>query len=1151
MKIKLLFLAFLFPIMLNAQMAGDTIVIPTINYTQTHSPNGRDTMIMFPDDPGVTYEKIIMAYNMRCKDGLVSNGSNTNLGCGEWDYKCNTYIYDSTRVDSLLSFQNSHSITHFAGDTFWYVPTPMYDHYQYLQQMVSVNTIISEDQTTVGSGNLALGHVLPTAEYSGKSQFLYTAAELGSAGLASGEIDGISIHANNAADADFLRVRIKQTTETSLDKNVPHTEDFTEVYFADYSFASGDNRIQFYQPFSWDGSSNLIVEFSFTNSSPSSALEIEGEDAGAGLCIHTANGTHIINDAGYTTVPTTAFSAISEEITVSFWCYGNPDFLPANTSIAYGKDVNNQRSFNIHLPWSNSSVYFDCGYSNGGYDRIEKGATQEELEGQWNHWAYTKNADSGFMKIYLNGALWQSGTGKTRLIDIQDFSIGTLNYGNDRYFYGKIDEFRVWSKELDETTIQEWMNGSLDNSHPDYAELVAYYQFDEGSGTIANDASVHGETAEIHDYVMWGNENGINLSRNFMASSERPNMIFLQGDYDLTITGTIVTEMVEKFANSMTSYEIIPRWGTMLHDSINIVSTELVWEAGYEYVYDPNGMLIDSNEVVATDFIVITELPYYRRFPGKVELMSFVTPYGINLDLGMEGKTWYFDVTDYTPVLKGLKRMTIELGGQRQEDMDIKFLYIVGTPPHDIIDFQQIWRPASSSYQDLLADRTFEARDLMTHPDGEQFKLKSVITGHGQEGEFSPRQHTFNIDGGDNEYQWMIWTECSTIPIYPQGGTWLYDRAGWCPGDPSDLYEYDITEHIIPGQAHNMDYGIIYASGNSNYQISNQLVTYGPKNFNLDAAVISVNRPNATAAFERFNPACSNPVAIIQNTGETTLTSLEIEFGVTGATILNQTWNGSLEFLETAEVILDIPNYGFWQGSSNNFTVSISAPNGQTDEYAYNNVYSLTFEDVQLVDISQTPVTIECRSNNQGYQNYYAITDIDGNIIFERDDLENTTLYIDEVTLAPGCYKLRIDDSGDNGLYYWHQPGYGNGFIRLKDNTGYPIHNFDSEFGRFAEFEFAVVDMTGTSELPGSESIISIYPNPTRDIINIDHSGMDNTRVVASIYNTAMLKMSETEYTVSGHDFSSSINLSSLPAGLYFLQIKYDDKVLLEKVIKN
>ena len=191
------------------------------------------------------------------------------------------------------------------------------------------------------------------------------------------------------------------------------------------------------------------------------------------------------------------------------------------------------------------------------------------------------------------------------------------------------------------------------------------------------------------------------------------------------------------------------------------------------------------------------------------------------------------------------------------------------------------------------------------------------------------------------------------------------------------------------------------------------------------------------------------------------------------------------------------------------------------------------------------------RTNNQGYQNYYAITDIDGNVVFERDDMENTTLYIDEETLGPGCYKLRIDDSGDNGLYFWHQPGFGNGFIRLKDNSGVPIYNFESEFGRFAEYEFAVVDMTGTSEIPSSESAISIYPNPTRNKVNIAHQGMDDTRVVASVFNSAMVKLRETEYTVSGHDFLNSIDLSDLPSGIYFLKLNYNDRVMVKKLIRQ
>ena len=56
--------------------------------------------------------------------------------------------------------------------------------------------------------------------------------------------------------------------------------------------------------------------------------------------------------------------------------------------------------------------------------------------------------------------------------------------------------------------------------------------------------------------------------------------------------------------------------------------------------------------------------------------MSFVTPYGINLNLGIDGKTWTFDMTDFTPVFNGQKQITVERGGQWQEDMDIRFLFL-------------------------------------------------------------------------------------------------------------------------------------------------------------------------------------------------------------------------------------------------------------------------------------------------------------------------------------------------------------------------------------------------------------------------------------------------------------------------------------------
>ena len=128
-------------------------------------------------------------------------------------------------------------------------------------------------------------------------------------------------------------------------------------------------------------------------------------------------------------------SSISNEITVSAWIYGDVDIMPANSYLFEGKDGSGNRTVNVHLPWSNGNVYWDCGNNGGTYDRIEKTANTADYEGKWNHWAFTKNASTGEMKMYLNGSLWHSGTGKTEPMDIQTFSLGHADNNSGGVYY--------------------------------------------------------------------------------------------------------------------------------------------------------------------------------------------------------------------------------------------------------------------------------------------------------------------------------------------------------------------------------------------------------------------------------------------------------------------------------------------------------------------------------------------------------------------------------------------------------------------------------------------------------------------------------------------------------------------------------------------
>ena len=1136
-----------------AQNTGDTLVVPTFNYTQTHGApwDGtiRDTMIDFPDNPDLTYHKILMAYNMRCKDGLVSVPGATNMGCGEWDYSCNTYITDSSKVDSVLSFTNSHYISAFSGTTFDYVEDPLYNYYQYLQKEVQIDNTNSETLSTVGAGSLALSHVLATDNYSGKSQYLYTQAELSAAGVTSGNIDAILVNVSSGnADANYLKIRMKQTDKTALSSSDPDLDGFTEVYFHGDALVPGTYRAQFHTPFTWDGTSNIIVEFSFTKHTPDDALEIEGEPTTNVSGIYTTNGYSLDAVNGEIDITTDDFSSISDEITVSFWSYGNEEIQPINNSIISGKDANNRRQLNLHLPWGDSNIYFDCGNDGSGYDRINKSATPDEYKGSWCQWAVTKNTTTGDMKIYRNGELWHTGTGKTRLIDIQKLILGSIGT-KTRYYFGKMDEFRFWDKELDQQTIQNWMYKPVDATHPDYAHLVAYYKMDEGTGTLISDASGNNGTGTITDFLYWIHERGDQLNRGFVEAEERPNITFAQGDYDLTITDQTITDSVMLTPNIVREYEIVPRYGTMLNDSIAEASVNEYWEARYEYIFDPEGNVIDSIENVATGSITIAELTYYKRYPSKFELMSFVTPYGIYLNLGDNGKTWLFDVTDYAPVLKGRKRMTIERGGQWQEDMDIKFLYIVGTPARDVIDVQQIWKVSSSSYTSIQNERAYETRDVLMPAEGEAFKIRSVITGHGQQGEFSPRHHTLNLNEGDIEFDWVVWNECSTIPIYPQGGTWIYDRAGWCPGNPSNIHDFDITAYVTPGQTTSIDYNVTYANGTSNYVVNNQLMAYGLPNFNLDAAVVRILKPNTDDASEiRFNPACTFPEVVIQNTGATTLTSLDIEYSVEGGDPENYTWVGSLAFMKSDTVTLPVDELSFWIGTADRFTVTISNPNGQDDEYSFNNSYTTSFGDIHVYADGQI-LTVQLKTNNYGHQSSYILYKDDGTVYYERDNCDNNTLYNDPFYLNPGCYKLQIFDSGNDGLEFWANPGQGEGYFRILNADSDILYSFEPDFGGYAIHEFGIGNITKIDEI-AHPFILSVYPNPVSDHLQINIRGTGNTKVTARLSNSVMKQVMEKEWTANEKEFSTVLDMKDLPSGVYFLQITYGNHSKTEKIIK-
>jgi hypothetical protein len=163
----------------------------------------------------------------------------------------------------------------------------------------------------------------------------------------------------------------------------------------------------------------------------------------------TLDGTNDSITLSTNTIPAGAY--FTAEFFISD--YGNS--WGRNTMFLYGWNTNQQ--INIHLPWSNGNIYWDCGNDNTNSlgDRIDKSITQAELTAT-KHWVFTKNAITGVMNIYRNGSLWHTGSGNTRLIGgLTGVYLFNNSAGGSYSWGGTCEQVRFYNKEL---TSEEVLN---------------------------------------------------------------------------------------------------------------------------------------------------------------------------------------------------------------------------------------------------------------------------------------------------------------------------------------------------------------------------------------------------------------------------------------------------------------------------------------------------------------------------------------------------------------------------------------------------------------------------------------------------------------------------------------------------------------------
>jgi fibronectin type 3 domain-containing protein len=113
--------------------------------------------------------------------------------------------------------------------------------------------------------------------------------------------------------------------------------------------------------------------------------------------------------------------------------------------------------------------------------------------GVWTHVAIV--FDGSQKSIYLNGTLDQQFTQDESPSDSgNDLRIGSNTAGNDKFFAGNVDEFRVWD---DARTDSEIKDSYADHLSADASDLNAYWQFDEVGASEAVGSSKRHATATL------------------------------------------------------------------------------------------------------------------------------------------------------------------------------------------------------------------------------------------------------------------------------------------------------------------------------------------------------------------------------------------------------------------------------------------------------------------------------------------------------------------------------------------------------------------------------------------------------------------------------------------------------------------------------
>lgn len=575
--------------------------------------------------------------------------------------------------------------------------------------------------------------------------------------------------------------------------------------------------------------------------------------------------------------------------------------------------------------------------------------------------------------------------------------------------------------------------------------------------------------------------------------------------------------------------------------------------------------------------LTVLDSLWVTRKSSNTEVARLITPYGTYMRAGSNGFTnswthpYIFDVTDYLPLMKDSFGLVIQSGGydgKKGFNLTADLILIEGAAENKPKQVIQAYGRSFTFQNETQIDTLIKPFKFKLSSTEKQAKYRTIVTGHGAQGEFSPVEYYVKMNGQEIFSKRLWRTDCDKTHVQPQGGTWIFSRCNWCPGEKVIDFDIDLTPYLKPNDSNEIWISFrkmetSSATIQANYSVSGNIITFENKP-QYDIALTDVIAPSKDKTYFLHNSLCQGPIVKIRNEGTKAVNEAYINYWIDSNAKTTYVWKGNLA-PEQAEVV-QLPAFPWSNVDISKPMFYASLQKTTQNLVQWNDKISSSFDIPTVFNVST--LKFEIKTTNDNKDNTLKVYNELGAEVLSKVYKGDNKTYSDTITLADGCYRVELIDYDDriecgDGLNFWwstQQLSKSTGSFTIRNgNTNASLKTFNPDFGGKISFQFTVnnkkigeYDALSTynykeftfpdtikTEIRNNNvnQVWDISPNPSIDgIVKIDIKEMNKEPWGIKVFNLNGQMVWYKE--IKNHATYEVINLSHLSKGQYIIRVR-------------